>query len=120
MNNKKEEQEKILKYNKDLLLETNPFNNKVIKQINNFPSSLNNKYKLSENKKQQRKTNYIITDNSNNNQIFDKNNNIDSKQNSRKEVSNFKSYDFFNKDSNYRRIFKSSDKFINTMNKFKK
>ena len=118
-NDKKEEQEKILKYHKDLFLETNPSNNKVLEQINNFNSSMKSKFKLSEDKKQQRKTKNIITDNSNNNQLFDKNIYTNSKQNSRKEVSNFKSYDFFNNDSNYRRFFKSSDKFINTMNKFK-
>ena len=119
----KAEQENILKYDKDLITETNPFNNKVLKQTNNFHSSSKNNLKLSEDRKQQRKTKYIITNNSNNsnnNQLFDKHKYINLKQIYRKDVSSFKSIDFFNNDSNYRRFFKSSDKFINTMNIFKK
>ena len=120
---------------KNLIFETNIFNNnKCLKPITNFNSIQNKKFRISKNKDCFQSKEYIIPENSNNDQLFSKNEIYNSKNKSRKDVSNFKSYEFFNlkfhningktrnkmsseyeknnNDSNSRRLFKSTDKFL--------
>ena len=82
---------------KNLIFETNILNsNKFLKPINNFNSIQNKKFRICKNKECFQIKDYIISENSNNDQLFSKNEIYNSKNKSRKDVSNFKSYECFN------------------------
>ena len=75
-------------------------------------STQKNKFRISKGKKCLQRAKYIISENSNNNQLDDKKEIFTLKNQSKKDVSNFKSYKYFNNDLNSRRFFKCSDKLV--------
>ena len=107
-----EVEEKKVTSDKNLILETNIYNNKFLKPIDNLNSTQKNKFRISKGKKFLQRAKYIISENSNNNQLDDKKEIFTLKNQSKKDVSNFKSYKYFNNDLNSRRFFKSSDKLV--------
>ena len=132
--NTKEEEERKVVSDKNLVIETNIFNNnKFLKPIDNFHSTQKNKFRISKDKEYfNRKTNNFIFEKSVNNKLINQKGIFTSKNKSRKDVPNFESYDYFNfnhknekpknkisleydknnNDSINRKLFKSTDKFI--------